>query len=326
MAVTIRDVALAAGVSTATVSRALHADVRVTARTRRRVEEAAERLAYRPSAAAARLATGRHGTVAVVAPGGLPAGGGEILVGAWSVLAERGIDCALHLGERPDAVRLGLARADAALLLGRPPAFSASSQEQVPGGPVVAVGFPGPGSGVVDVDRGQVAALAAGHLRAIGFRRISVVGSTAPADSTTVRELVPALLARGLEVDSRMSALPDGPGTEGAARATAGLLADRVRPDAFLCTNDALLRGTHRSLLRHSLVPGAQVGVLGIGSEHTAEELDVSLIIEPSRELGARAARAVLSLLDDGTSAALPDLVPVSLTVRSSTRRVPVSA
>lgn len=124
-----------------------------------------------------------------------------------------------------------------------------------------------------------------------------------------------------------MAGLPDEPGTEGAARATAGLLADRVRPDAVVCTADALLRGAHRSLLRHNLVPGAQIGLLGIGSEHTAEELDVSMIIEPSRELGVHAARTVLGLLGLEEAGPTTDLLPADLTVRASTsRRTPVSA
>src|SRR4051812_41974219 len=62
--VTIRDVARAAGVSTATVSRALRADGEVSAATRPRVLAAAERLGYRPDAAARTLVGGRSRLVA----------------------------------------------------------------------------------------------------------------------------------------------------------------------------------------------------------------------------------------------------------------------
>ncbi|MBO1269937.1 LacI family DNA-binding transcriptional regulator [Arthrobacter sp. PO-11] len=55
----IRDVAAAAGVSTATVSRALRGVLRVAAATRKRVLEAAADLGYVPSAAASELALGR---------------------------------------------------------------------------------------------------------------------------------------------------------------------------------------------------------------------------------------------------------------------------
>ena len=61
MAVTLRDVAEAAGVSQAAVSRTLrgNGDSRFSAATRRRIHDAAQKLGYRPSFAARVLATGR---------------------------------------------------------------------------------------------------------------------------------------------------------------------------------------------------------------------------------------------------------------------------
>ena len=64
--VTGRDVALAAGVSQATVSRALRPDSPVAAGTRERVLAAADRLGYVPNSVAQGLATQRTGTIAVV--------------------------------------------------------------------------------------------------------------------------------------------------------------------------------------------------------------------------------------------------------------------
>ena len=65
----IKDVAAAAGVSTTTVSHALNGKGRIAPATRRRVEEAAERLGYRPSAMARGLAGGRTGMLAMVVSG-----------------------------------------------------------------------------------------------------------------------------------------------------------------------------------------------------------------------------------------------------------------
>lgn len=65
---TIHDVARAAGVSIATVSRALNGGPRVHERTRQRVLEAAAELDFHPSHAARGLATGRHGTLGVLLP------------------------------------------------------------------------------------------------------------------------------------------------------------------------------------------------------------------------------------------------------------------
>src|SRR6185295_14136328 len=59
----IRDVAAAAGVSITTVSDALNGKGRLPDETRSRVREVADRLGYRPSAAARTLRTGRSGLI-----------------------------------------------------------------------------------------------------------------------------------------------------------------------------------------------------------------------------------------------------------------------
>src|SRR4051794_37248725 len=64
----LEDVARRAGVSAATVSRALRGLPRVSAATRERVAEAAAELGYVVSPSASRLASGRTGTVGVVVP------------------------------------------------------------------------------------------------------------------------------------------------------------------------------------------------------------------------------------------------------------------
>ena len=68
MSITIRDVAQAAGVSTATVSRALRGLPHVDPETRERVRRVAAELDYVVSPSASRLASGRTGTVAVITP------------------------------------------------------------------------------------------------------------------------------------------------------------------------------------------------------------------------------------------------------------------
>lgn len=68
MAVTIRDVARAAGVSISTVSRALSSPDQVAERTRLRVQDAARTMDYRPNRAASGLITGRTGNIGLVVP------------------------------------------------------------------------------------------------------------------------------------------------------------------------------------------------------------------------------------------------------------------
>ncbi len=64
--VTMKDVAAALGVSTATVSRALAGDPAISVATRHAVVEMAQRVQYRPSAAARRLRTKSTSLIGVV--------------------------------------------------------------------------------------------------------------------------------------------------------------------------------------------------------------------------------------------------------------------
>ena len=75
MTVSIEDVAARAGVSTATVSRALRGLPNVSSRTRQRVQDAARALDYVVSPSASSLATGRTSTVGV---GGVPEDAGAL--------------------------------------------------------------------------------------------------------------------------------------------------------------------------------------------------------------------------------------------------------
>jgi len=68
--VSLHDVAMAAGVSLATVDRVLHGRTGVRARTAAHVQAVVERLGYRPDPAAARLARKRHTRLVFVLPSG----------------------------------------------------------------------------------------------------------------------------------------------------------------------------------------------------------------------------------------------------------------
>jgi DNA-binding LacI/PurR family transcriptional regulator len=68
MAVTIKDVARLAGVSPATVCRALSTPERVKTETRERVQRAVDDLGYSPNRAARGLITGRTGNIGLVVP------------------------------------------------------------------------------------------------------------------------------------------------------------------------------------------------------------------------------------------------------------------
>ena len=93
--VTIEHVADAAGVSVATVSRALRNITHVAPSTRERVIAAADALGYRADPHASRLAAGRTSTIAVAVPVFNHWYFSEVVAAAEAVLAEAGFDLLL---------------------------------------------------------------------------------------------------------------------------------------------------------------------------------------------------------------------------------------
>ena len=112
----IKEVAIEAGVSPATVSRALRGLQHVNAETRRRIVDAAEKLNYPIPQAPAKAIYGRTNSVGVVAPYVSRWYFAQVINGAEQALRESGLDLLLynfsqmkgrerlfHRGRRPDA-------------------------------------------------------------------------------------------------------------------------------------------------------------------------------------------------------------------------------
>src|SRR4051812_28404856 len=97
----ITDVAARAGVSTATVSRALRGLPNVSERTRERVQPAGTGLGYVPSPSASSLASGRTRTIGVVTPYIRRWFFAHLIDGIQEPLREAGYDVLLYtIGER----------------------------------------------------------------------------------------------------------------------------------------------------------------------------------------------------------------------------------
>jgi LacI family transcriptional regulator, repressor for deo operon, udp, cdd, tsx, nupC, and nupG len=123
---TIRDVAREAGVSTATVSRALRGLPNVDPITREHVRRVADRLDYVISPAASRLASGRAGSIAVITPFVARWYFSKVLNGVERVLQRSDLDLLLYsTGDPSEPHRVPphrrlRRRVDAVLVIGLP--------------------------------------------------------------------------------------------------------------------------------------------------------------------------------------------------------------
>ena len=179
----INEVAQLAGVSTATVSRALSGNGHVSDATRQRVHEAALELGYVVSSNASSLATGRTKNVGVVIPFLNRWFFGAVLEGAEQALLGHGYDLTLYnLSGGGDERRsvfehfLLRKRVDAVIAISLELTADEVSRLHELGKPVVGVGGPLPGVRTLSVDDVAVARLATEHLISLGHTRIGHIG------------------------------------------------------------------------------------------------------------------------------------------------------
>jgi LacI family repressor for deo operon, udp, cdd, tsx, nupC, and nupG len=327
---TIKDVAQAAGVSIATVSRALHGLPRVSEATRRRVLDAAAELHYVASPSAASLAGGQTMAIGVVAP----------FVNRWffaaavhaaeELLRAAGYDLLLYsLGadtsERRRILRGNLLRkrVDGLLVLGLQPDADEVVALSDAGGPVAIIGVDVDGWASVRIDDRAAARCAVRHLLDLGHRRIGFIGgdhfdpfhSTAPTERH--RGYRAELDAAGVTRDPALETTTGGFTVRGGMAAMQRLLP--ARPTAVFAASDEMAMGAVHVIRQAGLRVPQDVSVIGIDDHEMAELFNLSTVGQPVDVQGALVAEMLLAALAD-PAADLPSVVvPTTLVVRGTT-------
>jgi LacI family transcriptional regulator, repressor for deo operon, udp, cdd, tsx, nupC, and nupG len=333
MSITIRDVAEAAGVSTATVSRALRGLPHVDAQTRARVEQVAREMDYVVSPSASRLASGRTGTVALIAPFLARWFFATVLSGVEGVLQNASIDLLVfEVGDPAVAARMPAerrlrGRVDGLLVVSLPSEESSVAEMLGLGLPVSLIGASAPGVPSVSIDDVAAARTATQHLINIGHERIGIIsGQPDPSGFTPAndrrRGYLEALSIAGFRADPAL--VEYGYFTvAGGEQAMTSLLARPHPPTAVFAVSDEMAFGAIRALQRHGLRPGIDVAIVGIDGHDLSELLDLTTVAQPVRELGRMAAERLLNQLRvpaaDRAAKAETTVVPTTLFVRGST-------
>lgn len=335
MGITIRDVAEAAGVSTATVSRALRGLPNVDEQTRRRVQQVAGDLDYVISPSASRLASGRTGSIAVVTPYIARWFFSTVLSGVEDVLQEADTDLLLtcigdhnnQLSRSPVAPRLRR-RVDGILVVAVPPSDPQLREIIDLGMPTSMIGLKAVGVPSVTIDDVAAARLATQHLINLGHRRIGMISgspSDAPFTAESDREagFARAMAEAAIDVDPMLEAY--GYFTiEGGEAAMTALLTQPQPPTAVFALSDEMAFGALRALRAHGLRPGIDVSVVGVDGHDMSEHLDLTTVVQPVADLGRIAAQALLTQMREGSENVDSIRVPTQLVVRGSTGPGPV--
>ena len=329
MVASIEDVARRAGVSIATVSRALRGLPDVAAATRDRVLAAARDLDYIPSPFAARLASGRTATVGVVVPFVNRWFFAEVIGTVEAALRQAGFDLLLYnLGDVDGRARFFdvmplRKRVDAVLVVSLMLSDDEFAALQALRAPVGLLGLEREGFLSARIDDVAGARLAVEHLLSLGHRRIGLIGG----DTDDPMRFTPpqhrrdgyreALLAAGVAPDPACEVL--GYFTlAGGADAAASLLAVPDRPTAVFAESDEMAYGALRTIRRAGLQVPGDIAVIGFDDHAMSALMDLSTVRQPVAGQALDVTTRLVAAIDD------PDrtdavVLPTELVVRGST-------
>jgi LacI family transcriptional regulator len=335
--VTLRDVAVRAGVHPATASRALNPETRilVSEDTARRVLDAAAELGYTPNPVARSLRTRRSHTIGVLIPDLNNPLFPPIVRGLEDRLAAAGYVALIgntdsdDLRERMvfDQMRArhvdGLVLATARL---RHPLLAEASRADLP---VVLINrlaqdysFPS-----VSVDNERGVRMAVSHLAALGHRRIAHIAG--PQEMSTglsrYRGFVTAMESGGLTVDPELVVFAKSFTVEEGLRCGRLLLERGAGCTAIAAGNDMLAVGCYAALDETGLSCPEDVSVVGFNDMPFIDRLrpPLTTIRFPHYQVGTEAAQLLLERIAEHAGPVKILYLAPELVIRGSTARVP---
>jgi LacI family transcriptional regulator, galactose operon repressor len=325
-AVTLRDVARAAGMSASTASRALNSTGYVSADARARLLAAAARLGYVANASARTLKQRTSRTIGVVVSAignpfyaDLAAGIEETLRAAeyQMVLISDNSDSAQEidgartfLAMRAAGVIMTPVGSDAAALLMRHGIAVVELDRQLAKVPCDAV--------VIDNHRGARAATA--HLLELGHRRVGLLAAKTnwTSDAGRLQGYRAAHRAAGVPIEPRLVTriAPEAPDT---VERVERLLDER--PTAIFAANNVLTEQVWRAIRRRGARLPRDVSLVGFDDVPWMEMVEpgITTVGQPTVELGRRAARLLLLRADDSERPPTVVCLQPSLVLRGST-------
>lgn len=330
----IEDVAAAAGVSTATVSRVLNKPQSVREALRTRVTAAIAQLGYVPHAGARSLKLQRSGTVGAV----FPTIDNAIFAKAIDALQQRLADAGLQLliatsGYDPDtearqAVNLVTRGADALVLCGV--GQSAALLQFLRGRdfPTVhAMSWPAPAGMVcVGFDNARAIGQAVRYLLDLGHRRVAMLAGRARDNDRAAARIAgvrQALKQAGLKLAPQH--LVERP--YGLAEAREGfrtLMASTPAPTAIVCGNDVLAFGALLEARKMGIAVPQALSIVGFDDLEMARHIQPALttLHVPTQQLWHTVADRVIAALEQAPVQVATE-VEVELVVRESTAVAP---
>lgn len=296
------DVAKAAGVSAATVSRALRGEPGVSEATRQHVSDVARRMKYAIARDASSLAGGRRYAIAVLTSEVSP-----VLAGAEGALRQAGYDVLLYVlgdaGARAkffDELPLGR-RVDGVLLL----SLTMSAAERA-----ALESLEVPHVTVDDTDLRHALRTAVSHVVSLGHRDVALVLSD--GEDEGYDEI---LISAGLEVRPEWTVWCS-PTVDGGEQVVDVLLDGERLPTAVISSNGAAAVGIFLRVQRDGRAVPDEVSIVSLDGQELTRVVGLTAVEGAAKEQGERAVADLFTLIRGGEIE--PAEHPLRLVVRNS--------
>lgn len=328
----IVSVAKLAGVSPATVSRAINHPELVSPKTRKRIDSAIRKSGYIRNRAAQAIHGKRSATIGLVVPTVNYAIFAEVVQsfndevsakGFTLLLASHGYD----LADEYTVIRKLLEhRVDGVALIGlehSPDSIHLLRKQQVP---ALSIWNYSPETEIscIGADNTEAGRLAAEHLLVLGHRRVGLVFPPTAGNDRARARLEAArstLLDAGAEIaDEWCGETPYS--LSQSKRTVTRILSGRRLPTALLCGNDVIAHGAVYAALRLGISVPRDLSIIGIGDFAGSAEMEPALttIRIPARSIGTAAAAHMIQTITDGhPEAIVRERLDVELMMRATT-------
>jgi len=307
---TIYDVASAAGVSIATVSRMLNAPDRVTAETRERIMAAIDSLGFVPKAEARARALRQNRRIGVITPFFTAPSFVQRLRGVAGEVSKSKYELVIYTVDSIERLKSYLAslpltgNLDGLILLSLP-VDEASAQRLLEHHlPTVLIEYPNPLLNSVEIDDIEGGRMAARYLINKGHRRIAFLGDTELPEYSlhpVSRRLIgfrQAMQDSGLEIPEAYICLVPYTQVEAEA-AVSKLLSLPQPPTALFAATDFHALGALKAARQKNVNVPEQFAVIGFDDLDMAEYADLTTISQHLDESGRLAMEILLSRIAD---------------------------
>ncbi len=326
--ITIKDIAERAGVSYATVSRALNSRADVSPETRSRILELAKELGYQPNAIARSLVKRKSEMVALIVPDVSNPFFSDITMSVNEAAEEAGytvVVCNTGWDEKKEADKLRIMqeqRVDG--IICKPVNELSEERLKEINVPIVLFWHAQPDDiSYIEVDHEAGGKLAVRHLIERGYKKIAYLGGKLTSQSNQIRmdAYKRSLIEGGLEV--REEWINNGGfSMESGYQRIGSMFRLSNPPDAVFCGNDIIALGVLQYARDHGLNVPRDFGIIGFDdiSYASLPQVRLSTISQPRDKLGRQAFEALLTEMDVYPNhAAQKILVEPELVVRGTT-------